>query len=240
MSFEPLPETHDALLTIGEGWDRDLAADLTGQADLVEQVVPNLVGMSLALVREGLTFTIAATREHLALLDAIQYAFSGPCVDAALHDVTILGGDSEAGLLDEQRWVEFSRASAAHGVLSTLSLPVHVDGLVVGGVNLYAATPNAFAGKEQEVADILGAWAPGAVHNADLSFSTRAVARQAPRVLEELAILDQAAGVVVASHGVGDAEARQIIADAAQRAGQHVLSVARQIIRPFRPDHDTQ
>jgi len=44
---------------------------------------------------------------------------------------------------------------------------------VIAGVNLYAATPNAFAGREARLADLLGAWAPGAVHNADLSFLLR-------------------------------------------------------------------
>ncbi len=170
-------------------------------AELVEDVVPSLVGISLALVRDGRVFTVSATQEHLALLDAVQYAVGGPCVDAALQDSTVLGGDSDAGLLDEQRWVEFARASAAHGVLSTLSLPIHVDGQVGGGVNLYAGTPDAFAEKEQPLAAILGAWAPGAVHNADLSFSTGAEARVAPQVLEELAVLDQATGIVVAAHG---------------------------------------
>ena len=51
-------------------------------------------------------------------------------------------------------------------MLSTLSMPIHVDGEVVGGVNLYGATPNGFAGKESRLAAILGAWAPGAVRNA--------------------------------------------------------------------------
>ena len=238
MPLEPLPETHDALRRIGQWSDRDLTAELTHQGDLVEDVVPNLVGMSLALVSNGLTFTIAASREHLALLDAIQYAFGGPCVDAALHDVTVLGGDLDGGLLDEQRWVEFARASAANGVMSTLSLPVHVDGRVVGGVNLYAATPHAFSGKEQRVADILGAWAPGAVHNADLSFSTRGAARRAPHVLQDLAVLDQATGVVVAAHGVDEAEARRIISDAAYRAGQDELTVAHELVRSFGVDDD--
>jgi GAF domain-containing protein len=236
MTLQPLPETHEALQKIGQWSGRDLTAELIHQGELVEEVVPNLVGMSLALVRNGLTFTIAATREHLAMLDAIQYTFGGPCVDAALEDTTVLGGDSDAGLFDEQRWVEFSRASAAHGVLSTLSLPVHVDGRAVGGVNLYAATPNAFAGKEQRVADILGAWAPGAVHNADLSFSTPAAARRAPRVLEELSVVAQATGVVVASHGIDEARARGIIIDAARMSGLDEVVVAREIIRPFLRD----
>jgi hypothetical protein len=238
MPLEPLPETREALRSIAQGSDRDLTAELVRQGELVEEIVPNLVGLSLALVRDGLTFTIAATREHLALLDAIQYALGGPCVDAALHDSTVLSGDTDAGLLDEQRWVHFARASARYGVLSTLSMPIHGDGGVMAGVNLYAATPNAFAGREQRLAALLGAWAPGAVHNADLSFSSRAAARVAPQVLLDHSVLDQATGVVVAAHGVDQERARQIIADAARRAGQDELDVARELVRPYLPGYD--
>jgi len=236
MPLEPLPETREALHSLGRWSDRDLTVELIHQGELVEDVVPNLVGLSLALVRDGLTFTIAATPEQLTLLDAIQYAFGGPCVDAALHDSTVLSGDSDAGLLDEERWVQFARAGAAHGVLSTLSMPIHADGHVVAGVNLYAATPNAFAGREQQLATLLGAWAPGAVHNADLSFSTRLAAREAPRVLNDTSVVDQATGVVIAARGVDEAAARQIIADAARRAGQDELSVAQELIRPYLND----
>lgn len=233
MSLQPLPETHEVLLKIGQWSDRDLSAELVRQGELVQDVVPNLVGMSLALVQGDLTFTIAATQEDLALLDAIQYAFGGPCVEAALQGSTVLGGDSHLGLLDEQRWARFARAGAAHGILSTLSLPVHARGRVVGGVNLYAATPNAFAGKEQRVADILGAWAPGAVHNADLSFSTPEAARRAPRVLDDLTVLAQATGVVAAAHAVDQASARQSIAEAADVAGLDEAAVARELIQQY-------
>ena len=238
MPLEPLPETRDALVGLSQWSGRDLTAELKRHAELVEDVVPSLVGISLAFLRDGVVFTISATHERLALLDAVQYAVGGPCVDAALKDSTVLSGDSDAGLLDEQRWVEFARAGAAQGVLSTLSMPIHVDGHVSGGVNLYAGSPDAFAGKEQRLAAILGTWAPGAVHNADLSFSTRAEARRAPQLLEELTVLDQATGVVVAAHGVDVEAARQIITDAAHRAGQDELEVARALIRPFLQDQD--
>ena len=247
MHLEPLPETREALISLGRWSDRDLTADLVHQGDRVEEIVPNLVGLSLALVRGGLTFTIAATRERLTLLDAIQYAFGGPCVEAVLHDSTVRSGDTDAGLMDEQRWVHFARAGAAHGVMSTLSLPIHTDDKVVAGVNLYAATPNAFTGREEQLAELLGAWAPGAVHNADLSFSTQDAARQAPQVLKDNSVMDQATGVVIAAHGVDEDRARRIIAEAARRAGQDELAVAREIVRPYldeddagEPQHESQ
>ncbi len=238
MTLEPLPETREALVSMAHWSDRDLTSELVHQGALAEEIVPNLVGLSLALVRDGLTFTIAATPERLALLDAIQYAFGGPCVDAALHGATVLSGDSDDGLLDEQRWAQFARSGSAHGVMSTLSMPIYADGRVVAGLNLYASTPNAFAGREEQLAALLGAWAPGAVHNADLSFSSRADAREAPQMLRDNSVMDQATGVVVAMHAVPQARAREIIADAARRAGRSELAVARELVRRFLPDED--
>lgn len=140
MPLEPVPETGRALAGLAGYVDRRLAADLVRRAELVEEVVPNLVGLSVAMVREGLTFTLAAPQEHIALLDAVQYVFGGPCVLAAVEGSTLHAGDNDEGLLNEQRWAQFARASAARGVMSTLSLPVHDHGRVVGSVNLYAAS----------------------------------------------------------------------------------------------------
>ncbi len=239
MPLEPVPETGRALAGLAGSMETPFAAELAQRAELVEDVVPNLVGLSVAAVREGLTFTLAATQEHIALLDAVQYVFGGPCVDAALEGSMVHGGDNDEGLLNEQRWAQFARASAARGVMSTLSLPVQDEGRVVGSVNLYAATPDAFRGKERRVAAIMGAWAPGAVHNADLSFSTREAARLAPQRLEDLNVLDQAVGVLMAARDVGQDRAREIIADAARQAGQDEVYVAREVIRPFQDDRTT-
>ena len=98
--------------------------------------------------------------------------------------------------------------------------------------------PNAFAGKEKPVARILDAWAEDAIHNADLTFSTAAAARRAPQLLDEMRLLDQATGVVCAERGVNQEQARSIIADAAYRAGQDQVAVAREMLQPFLRDDD--
>ena len=52
---------------------------------------------------------------------------------------------------------------------STLSIPLMSDGRVYGGLNLYGGTPRAFDGHHDELAELYGGWAGGAVTNADLS-----------------------------------------------------------------------
>jgi AmiR/NasT family two-component response regulator len=76
----------------------------------------------------------------------------------------------------------------------------------------------------------------GAVRNADLSFSTREAARAAPGRLQEQAVVDQATGVVMAKHGVDEQQARDILADAAQRARRTVVETAAALVGRFADD----
>jgi GAF domain-containing protein len=86
----------------------------------------------------------------------------------------------EGDLLDEEQWRLFSQATAAAGVATALSLPIVREGRVLAGINLYAGSEDAFDGHHEELAGLAGGWAAGAVANADLSFSTRLQAAEAP------------------------------------------------------------
>lgn len=238
MPLEPLPETRQALERVGRWSQSDLLVDLLDRGDQVRRVVPSCVGLSLTVSEGSLTFTLVSSSEDVSLLDGVQYAVGGPCVDAVEDDTVIHGGGDDEGLLDEGRWAVFARASAAHGVRSTLSMPLHEDGTLVGGVNLYASETEAFEGKADEVAALLGAWAPAAVSNADLGFTTREAARRAPGLIEDSATVDQATGVVMAARRVDRDTAREVIADAARRAGSEDVAIARAILLPHTPRED--
>jgi len=86
-------------------------------------------------------------------------------------------------LPNEERWILFAPASAAAGIASTLSLPVLDGERVVGGINLYASTGQAFFGRHQQVADALDASDLGAVTHSDLGFQSRHRAAEAPERL---------------------------------------------------------
>jgi GAF domain-containing protein len=186
--------------------------------------VPSCVGLSLCLVHEGLTFTLVATSEEAAVIDAAQYFDGGPCVEVASGGSPL---DLDVrDLLDEDRWTAFALVSAAHGVGSTLSLPLEQNGQVVGGINLYAADPAAFRGKHEELAAQLGASAQAAVSNADLGFTTRALAAAAPTVMAERREVDLAVGRTAAREGIGIEAARHRLEDAAARAGVSMVAAA--------------
>jgi hypothetical protein len=97
--MEPIPETVEALDELDPAEADDLLPRLRQLADRGKDLVPELVGVSVARFDHGLTFTLVATDDVVATLDAIQYAAGGPCVDAALD--TRVREFNSADVLDE-------------------------------------------------------------------------------------------------------------------------------------------
>ena len=232
--MEPLPETDEALDEYLEEKDTDLRATLLELGRNAVRLVPTCVGLSLGLVREGLTFTLVATSQEVAVIDAAQYLDGGPCVEVATGRET-LDLDTQ-DLLDEDRWTAFARTSAAHGVRSTLSLPIVHEGRLIGGINLYAAAPRAFVGVHEALASALGASAAGAVTDADLGFSSRAAAVATPAAMADLRSVDLAVGILAARHHQDVDTDRTTLEEAAARAGISLVQAA-QVVGYVRPSH---
>ena len=229
--MEPLPETVEALRELTRYGDDTVASTLLEISRSVERIVPEIVGISLSLVSENLTFTMTATTGPVAELDAMQYIDGGPC-DEALRTGethTYQAGD----LVDEDKWQLFARATAASGIASTLSLPILSGGTVVAGVNMYASTPDAFEGRWDELAEASGAWAGGAVKNADLGFASRFEAAETPDRLREDRLLDQAAGALMSQMDIELGEAEERLRNAAERAGISDAQLALAVIGIF-------
>jgi GAF domain-containing protein len=228
---KPLPETRVVLNTL-VGYGRTEIVE--GLATLVQQtriIVPELSGLSLGRVEDGLVFTLVASSVDVAAIDAAQYLDGGPCVEAtaeATIEAWTLPADAQ-DLHDEQRWATYVRATAAAGIASSLSLPVMSDGRAIGSVNLYASTPDAFDGNHAELAKVLGASVTEVVANADLTFSTRLQAAQAPVRLAYHDI-QIAVGIIAERLKVNVEDARERLADSAERAAITQLEAARALI----------
>ena len=229
--MEPIPETAALIEELGTFYDGALLEELQGKVHEVQALVPDLVGFSLGGLEDGVAFTLVATDLDVAILDAVQYVVGGPCVDAAEAEQPL---EFETGAADdEQLWQHFAKATAARAVASTLTLPILQGGIVVGTVNLYAASGEAFGGLHREIAGIFDAWAPGAITNADLSFETRRTAQRAPGVLRSAVRLETAVGVLMETDSISDEAARELLEAAAQRAGVRVEELAEALLEVF-------
>ena len=228
-SMEPIPETEAVVEEYGPftTGDLDLVEELRGSSERVREIVPECIGITMTSTEDGVSFTLVSSDEQVAVLDAIQYTVGGPCVESVAAEQVL--SYTQDDFLGEAGWQLFAQATAAASIASTLTLPIVVDGAVGGSINLYATTPDAFDGRHEEIAEIFGAWAPGAVTNADLSFSTRTVAEQAPLVLLDQVRIQVALGVLMVDQGLDTEAARELLYDAAHRAGVTVAMVAEEL-----------
>ena len=228
-SMEPIPETEAVVEEYGPftTGDLDLVEELRGSSERVREIVPECIGITMTSTEDGVSFTLVSSDEQVAVLDAIQYTVGGPCVESVAAEQVL--SYTQDDFLGEAGWHLFSQATAAASIASTVTLPIVVDGLVGGSINLYATTPHAFDGQHEEIAEIFGAWAPGAVTNADLSFSTRTVAEQAPLVVREQVVIQVALGVLMTDQHLDVDAARERLFDAAHRAGVTVAMVAEEL-----------
>ena len=233
--MEPLPETREALAEYVSLRSPDADALVEDLGRRAGEIVPDLVGLSVGLDREGLTFTLVSTSEGVAALDAAQYVEGGPCVDVTQGDEPLLEVDI-TDPLDEERWGLFALVSAAAGVRSSLSLPIYDDGRVVGGLNLYAASRDAFRGRHEQLAALVGADALEAVRDADLSFSSRSKALAAPGILRDRLDVETAVGLLAGLRGMDVDTARDRLHESALRAGLDDVAVARVLVLTLRPD----
>lgn len=236
--MDPIPETRETVEEFGP-FDDDLLARLVDSAAEVRRVVPSCVGMSVAAFPHDVVFTLVASDARIGVLDAVQYLTDGPCV-------SVVGGPHRGEtrafdhreLLDEDDWQLFARSTSSHGVNATLTLPVLEGERVVGSVNLYATEPSAFEGQHDRLAEIVGAWAPGAVRDADLDFSTLQAARETPQRQRDQVTVVRAASVFAGVMQVGVDEARDQIRQASARAGVREVDLATTILRTMATDHE--
>lgn len=222
--MRPLPEVVAAAERLAAlTGDLDLLRGLDVVSEVAVSLVPSVVGVSLTVVVDGEPFTVTASSDEMAALDAAQYLDGGPCITAAEQSRPVVADD----VLDEDAWQLYRVGSAARGVRASLSLPLGGAGArTPGAINLYAGEVDAFRGKEQLLAEVFQTPGEEFVANADLSFMTRDAARALPERLEEKAKVDQAVGMLMAMLGVSADEARSRLRTAAGRAGTPVDKLA--------------
>jgi hypothetical protein len=78
-----------------------------------------------------------------------------------------------------------------------------------------------FDGRHKSLAAIFGAWAGGAPLKADLSFTTRHEAAKVPDALKANHRLNNAVGIIIATHNVDVAEGSWRLEEAAALAVEH-------------------
>jgi GAF domain-containing protein len=168
--------------------------------------------------------TAIATSDAALRVDRSQYdaATGGPCLEAYRRQ-QILRIDSTAS---DVRWPEFAATAAAHGLGSTLSVPLVVGGDGLGAMNIYCRRENGFTAADQRLAASLGSCASVTLANARTCWRASRLAEQLRESLASRGVIDQATGVLMAQRRCSADQAFHLLAAAAQRNRLPVEEVA--------------
>jgi GAF domain-containing protein len=157
--------------------DRTMLETLTRVSEISILAIPvaDLVGMTM--LTNGRPATSVFSDPEAPDIDQAQYHHGeGPCLEAFRTGET-RRIDSTA---EETRWPEFCASCRVHGIHSTLSVPLTVDGETYGALNLYSRQKAAFGSAELRTATLFGAQAAIVLAKREVVLG-RAVAGRAAR-----------------------------------------------------------
>ncbi|MGY1754715.1 ANTAR domain-containing protein [Blastococcus sp. SYSU D01042] len=227
---EPTPATQ-ALEQLGRLSLRELSMDslLQKVAGLVTGVMPGNPDTSVTLLVEGRPTTVASTGQMASSLDETQYERGqGPCLHAARTGELVEIADTRT----DARWPGYTRRAVERGALSSLSVPLVVDGdaQVSGALNLYSRRSHAFDEDSRSAATRFGPYAGVAAGNLHAYRSARDTAENLQLALESRAVIDQAKGVLVERYRLTPDQAFQLLARASMTSNRKVRDVADHLV----------
>lgn len=181
----------------------------------------------ITLLRARTKGTVASSSEHAQRMDEIQYPFDdGPCLRAAREGQVYSVDDFRS----EERFGQYSRAIADHGIRSALGVPISLDGLAASALDLYSPQPNAF--DEEAVAAAVRfareasktlRMAVRVAHLSDTSEHLKAA-------LSSRTIIDVAAGVIMGQNRCSHDAAMTILKAASNGRNMKLADVAAAVV----------
>jgi GAF domain-containing protein len=221
----------------------DLARLITGLLTLEEllgrvaasaaRAIPGADGAGVTLLRldrgGNQIQALAASHPFVVDIDAVQYRLldEGPCITAA-HELRAVVSGSLSG---DSRWPRFGPRVGRLGVHSALSLPmVLADNTLVGVLNAYGRTKNAFDDDAARLGELFAAPAAIAVFNAQILADVRTRAAQLQAALVSRATIDQAIGILRSRSGTTADEALAALRAMSQAENRKLLVIAEHIL----------
>ena len=207
--------------------DHTIESVLQKVAELANDVVAGADEVSVSLVGDRGASTAVFTGELAKDLDERQYVDGrGPCLDAATGGETVLVPDTAT----ETRWPGYSRAAAAAGMRSSMSVPVPVQQTVHAALNFYSRRPEAFDADSEALGATFASYAAVAVANMHLFESTRRLAENLEVAMQSRAVIDQAKGILMAQQRCSAPEAFDLLVGLSQKSNRKLRDVAEALV----------
>ena len=120
---------------------------------------------------------------------------------------------------------------AAHGVLSSLSVPLPFQGATIGALNTYAKRPRFLDDRDVELAEDIAAWIAIAIGNAEAAAKTSEDLSNLRVAMMSRAVIEQAKGILMERHKIKEDEAFTILTHACQRTNIELRDMAEELVR---------
>ncbi len=181
----------------------------------------------ITLRRDHRAVTVTSSDERAAQVDEVQYAHdNGPCLTSINTGEIVSVGD----LIEDDRWGAYRSAALAHGVRSSLSLPLRSDGTVIGALNIYASQVHALDQEDQHRAVQFATEASRALTLALRIAERTEMSAQLQEALASRAVIDQALGIVMAQRRCTADEAFDTLRTVSQNSNVKVRDVAARLV----------
>ncbi|MDN5780225.1 MAG: GAF and ANTAR domain-containing protein [Humibacillus sp.] len=177
----------------------DLTSMLEDLAEAATDVL-RLVGCGVSLITDDRITYAATVPGRLAALERAQErAQAGPCVQACRSGKIVAVADLG---LRSQDWGVYCAAGAEAGVLAVAGIPMTLGETRVGALNLYADSLREWSSDDLAIAQVLADMATGYLINASEANKQQQLNGQLQHALDSRVIIEQAKGMVAATHGV--------------------------------------
>lgn len=212
--------------------EAQLEITLLGIGNLATSVIPSCEEAGVTLESNGSVTVRVSTGDTAERVDAHQYEIEeGPCVAAAETHSSVLIKDTAS----EDRWPRFASFAAAQGVKSSYSIPMTLNGEMIGVLNLYS-TDNAFGPSDEQIGIGFAEQAAMAVRHAATFTKTREMIENLHRALETRDVIGAAVGIMMHRDGTPMDAALARLKEVSQHENLKLREVAERIIGQFQTD----
>lgn len=211
---------------------RQVPEILSEIATLAVRAIPGADGAGVTLVRSDedrpRLQTWAVTAPFVEEIDSVQYEDfgEGPCITCMDSRRPTVSGS----LGSDARWPRFGGRVARMGVHSALALPLIANEQVIGAINSYAHTRDAFAEHAVRMGQQFAGPAAVSVYHARLLASAWELTDRLQRALKSRTVIDQAIGIVRSRTGVSAAEAFDRLTNISQSENVKLNVVAERLV----------
>ena len=205
----------------------DLSSTLNEICRIAARVIEPCDGATMTSFTERGPTVVGASDEWTATLDELQHLEQeGPCLDAARTGVVFRVRDLAA----EPRWPSYTPRAVREGARSVVSVPLNVENKLLGALNLYSRTVDAFDAEDVAISEIIAGHASLATQVAATTFRHRDLAAHLEIAMGSRSVIEQAKGVIMATTHCDADTAFELLTQQSQHENRKLRDIAEDLV----------